>query len=149
MDHGALVTGSDVTMYGLAVEHALKDLVVWSGENGTSYFYQSELPYDVDAAYGAAAFCAYRVAPHVSRHCAHGAGAYAFFRDFAVRTPAAMVAPSSARFYGALTVFLGGQGSIESVLTGRGRAVGPNGRRLARICDSASLLSRGGGVVES
>ena len=38
VEHGALVTGSDVTMCGLAAEHVLRDFVVWSGENGASYF---------------------------------------------------------------------------------------------------------------
>jgi hypothetical protein len=32
--NGLTVTGDDVTMYGLAVEHVLEDLVQWSGERG-------------------------------------------------------------------------------------------------------------------
>lgn len=32
--NGLVVRGDDVTMYGLAVEHALEDLVQWSGERG-------------------------------------------------------------------------------------------------------------------
>ena len=43
-----MVDGDDVTTYGLAVEHTLEDLTVWNGEGGQVYFYQSELPYDVD-----------------------------------------------------------------------------------------------------
>ena len=34
VNHGLLVRGNDVTMYGLAVEHTLQDLVQWSGERG-------------------------------------------------------------------------------------------------------------------
>jgi len=45
---GLIVHGNDVTIYGLAVEHTLGNLVEWYGENGDVYFYQSELPYDVD-----------------------------------------------------------------------------------------------------
>ena len=37
-------------MYGLAVEHTLKDLTVWRGERGRTFFYQSELPYGVNQA---------------------------------------------------------------------------------------------------
>ena len=36
-----------MTAYGLAVEHTLGDQVVWKGDGGRTYFYQSELPYDV------------------------------------------------------------------------------------------------------
>lgn len=42
--HGAIITGDDVTLYGLAVEHTLQDLVQWSGDRGTTIFFQSELP---------------------------------------------------------------------------------------------------------
>ena len=46
--NGLVVDGDDVTTYGLAVEHTLEDLTVWNGEGGQVFFYQSELPYDVD-----------------------------------------------------------------------------------------------------
>jgi hypothetical protein len=32
------------------VEHTLGDLLDWQGERGRTYFYQSELPYDVTQA---------------------------------------------------------------------------------------------------
>ena len=41
-----MVTGDNVTAYGLAVEHYQKNEVVWSGNNGTDIFFQNELPYD-------------------------------------------------------------------------------------------------------
>ncbi|KAH8047999.1 hypothetical protein JL722_12788 [Aureococcus anophagefferens] len=69
--NGLRVAGDGAAFYGLAVEHQLEDLVVWEGDNGTIFFYQSELPYDVDS-YD---FAAYRVAPgvdgHVSTRCAN------------------------------------------------------------------------------
>ena len=43
---GVVVTGDDVTAYGLAVEHYQKYEVVWSGQGGTDVFFQNELPYD-------------------------------------------------------------------------------------------------------
>ena len=46
-DTGLVVTGNDVTAYGLAVEHYQKSEVVWSGQGGTDVFFQNELPYDV------------------------------------------------------------------------------------------------------
>ena len=44
VDHGLIVTGDNVNAYGLAVEHTLQDLVQWTGENGATYFFQSEMP---------------------------------------------------------------------------------------------------------
>jgi hypothetical protein len=46
-DTGLVVTGADVTAYGLAVEHYQKSEVVWTGQGGTDVFFQNELPYDV------------------------------------------------------------------------------------------------------
>ena len=45
-DNGLIVNGNDVTAYGLFVEHHQKFQVVWNGERGRTYFYQSEIPYD-------------------------------------------------------------------------------------------------------
>ncbi len=45
-DTGVVVTGSNVTAYGLAVEHYQKNEVIWSGQGGTEVFFQNELPYD-------------------------------------------------------------------------------------------------------
>jgi len=45
---GLEVNGNNVRAYGLFVEHLLGDMVSWNGEDGEVYFYQSELPYDVD-----------------------------------------------------------------------------------------------------
>jgi hypothetical protein len=41
-----LVTGSNVTAYGLAVEHYQENEVIGSGLGGTDVFFQNELPYD-------------------------------------------------------------------------------------------------------
>ena len=43
---GLVVTGNNVTAYGLAIEHYQQNEVVWSGNNGTVVFFQNELPYD-------------------------------------------------------------------------------------------------------
>lgn len=45
---GLDVRGNGVTFFGLAVEHALDNLVRWSGDRGFVAFFQSEYPYDVD-----------------------------------------------------------------------------------------------------
>ena len=47
VDTGLQINGDDVIGYGLACEHTLGHMLEWNGENGRSYFYQSEFPYDV------------------------------------------------------------------------------------------------------
>lgn len=44
---GVVVNGANVEALGLAVEHYQEYQTAWNGENGTTIFYQSELPYDV------------------------------------------------------------------------------------------------------
>mmetsp|Transcript_108543 Transcript_108543/g.315712 ORF Transcript_108543/g.315712 Transcript_108543/m.315712 type:complete len:265 (-) Transcript_108543:419-1213(-) len=77
--NGLVVDGDDVTTYGLAVEHTLEDLTVWNGEGGQVFFYQSELPYDVDqASWGDKDFVGYRVSSDVQTHDAYGVGVYTY-----------------------------------------------------------------------
>ena len=45
-DTGVVVTGNNVTAYGLFTEHYQKNEVIWSGQGGTEIFFQNELPYD-------------------------------------------------------------------------------------------------------
>ena len=60
--------------------------VIWNGEGGRTYFYQSEMPYDPpsqerwQAPDGAQGYASYKVADHVKTHEAWGLGVYAFFR---------------------------------------------------------------------
>jgi len=121
--NGLVVNGDDVIAYSLAVEHHLHDLVVWNGERGKTYFYQSELPYDVTQDnFGTPGYVGYRVAPNVQTHNTWGAGVYSFFRDNTVTTVdgfitgtgngISMVAP--------FTKFLSGNGQISHVLNGKG-----------------------------
>ena len=66
VDTGLQINGDNVTGYGLAVEHTLGHMLEWNGENGKTYFYQSEYPYDVTQAnYGDKGFAAYKVADNV------------------------------------------------------------------------------------
>ncbi|MDQ1701388.1 MAG: hypothetical protein QOF57_640, partial [Frankiaceae bacterium] len=45
--NGLVVNGANVTMYGLFVEHFQQFQTIWNGNGGRTYFYQSEMPYDV------------------------------------------------------------------------------------------------------
>lgn len=125
VDTGLMINGDNVTGYGLACEHTLGDMLVWNGENGSSYFYQSEFPYDVTQAnYGDKGFVAYKVADNVTKHNAYGIGAYSFFRDSAVTVENGISAPNApgVTFTNSLSVFLNGYGQINHVINGLGSA---------------------------
>mmetsp|Transcript_7289 Transcript_7289/g.24215 ORF Transcript_7289/g.24215 Transcript_7289/m.24215 type:complete len:566 (+) Transcript_7289:374-2071(+) len=127
---GLRVSGDRVRMYGLAVEHTLADQLQWSGEDGEVYFFQCELPYDVDqASFGDAGYVGYRVADGVSGHSSHGAGVYTFMRDNQVTMKSGIVAPAAleSSFVSPLAVFLSGQGTLEHVINDKGPGVDPSG----------------------
>ena len=121
--HGLRVHGDDVTMYGAAVEHTLGDLTQWYGERGRSYFYQSELPYDVTQAnFGDLDFVGYRVDAAVTQHDAWGTGVYHYFRDHNVTVASGIAAPAAlvSHFTSPLTVCLNGSGTIQHVINDYG-----------------------------
>eukprot|EP01121_Diplochlamys_sp_Union-15-3_P016767 TRINITY_DN576_c0_g1_i1.p1 TRINITY_DN576_c0_g1~~TRINITY_DN576_c0_g1_i1.p1 ORF type:complete len:593 (-),score=124.86 TRINITY_DN576_c0_g1_i1:150-1724(-) len=136
-DHGLVVNGDDVTAYGLAVEHQLNDLVVWSGENGRTYFFQSELPYDVTQQnFGNPGYVGYRVANNVQNHHAYGVGVYSFFRDHSVSVANGFSTGSSSNvvFVNPFTKYLSGNGQITHVINGRGATVSQGGAQIAYVC---------------
>jgi hypothetical protein len=133
---GLKVYGDNITIYGLAVEHTLTDLVQWSGENGRVYFYQSEFPYDVTSDYQTNGYVSYRVLPSVQTHEAYGVGAYSYFRDNVVFATSGFACGSSpnVRFTSALTVFLNGNGGITHVINDLGDSV-MSGEMLSYQCN--------------
>ena len=73
------VNGDNCIIYGLAAEHTQKDLVIWNGDKGCVYFYQSEMAYDggLQPNQGYNDVVSYRV--NGRNHKGYGLGAYAFF----------------------------------------------------------------------
>jgi len=122
---GLKVTGDDVIMYGLFVDHTLENLVTWNGERGRTYFYQSEFPYDVTTAYGAAGYASYVVNEDVKDHDAWGVGAYSYFRDYNVVVESGIEAPEALveRFRAPFTVFLNGTGAVKHIINNHGSAI--------------------------
>jgi hypothetical protein len=128
---GLVVTGTDVTMYGLFVEHYQGYQVRWNGNGGRTYFYQNEMPYDPpeQSAWMNGAtrgFAAYQVAASVTSHEAWGLGSYCFFNKnpsvVAERAFEVPVAPN-VRFHDMVTVSLGGgKGTIQHVINDAGGA---------------------------
>jgi hypothetical protein len=133
--NGLVVNGADVTMYGLAVEHYQKYQVTWNGNGGRTYFYQSEMPYDVPNQSSwtpdgsTQGYASYKVGSGVTSHQAYGLGVYAYFStnpsvvaDHAIEVPST----SGVAFHDMVTVVLGGDGTINHVINSSGGKVTPS-----------------------
>ncbi|MGA2753241.1 MAG: coagulation factor 5/8 type domain-containing protein [Terracidiphilus sp.] len=122
--NGMVVNGDDVTAYGLFVEHHQQFQVLWNGNGGRTYFYQSEIPYDppdqgsYTSAKGVEGWASYKVADGVTRHEAWGLGIYSVFRHPNVVLTRAIEVPETpgVQFHHMITVALGDKGTIENVI---------------------------------
>jgi hypothetical protein len=127
-NNGLVVNGSDVTIYGLFVEHHQQFQVLWNGERGRTYFYQSEIPYDppTQSAYTSApntdGWASYKVADTVTHHEAWGLGAYSVFTYPNVFLSHAIEAPATpaVRFHDMITVCLEAKGGIRHIIDDQG-----------------------------
>lgn len=84
--NGLIVTGDDVTLYGLFAEHYQEYEVLWLGERGRTYFLQNEPPYDPPTQTSWSSqdgrvdgYAAFKVANTVKEHHSIGFGSYAVF----------------------------------------------------------------------
>ena len=98
--NGLVVNGNNVTAYGLFVEHHQQFQVLWNGNGGRTYFYQSEIPYDppdqasYTSAPGTNGWASYKVADSVTTHEAWGLGVYSVFRHPNVMLTRAIEVPA-------------------------------------------------------
>lgn len=120
---GLRVNGNNVTIYGLFVEHYQQHQVVWNGNGGRVYFYQSEIPYDPpsQASWNSPTgrgWASYKVADSVTSHEAWGLGVYSVFTNPNIFLDRAIEAPfnSNVRFHSMITVCLGANGGIVRVI---------------------------------
>lgn len=137
---GLVVNGSNVTLYGLFVEHHQQYQTLWNGNWGRVYFYQSELPYDPPSqsvwseAPGVNGYASYKVANSVTSHQAYGLGVYAVFINSvniscfnAIETPT----NQQVNVHDMMDVYISGNTSgsgtsqINHIINGTGSAVGP------------------------
>ncbi|MDE3202069.1 MAG: coagulation factor 5/8 type domain-containing protein [Acidobacteriota bacterium] len=127
-DYGLVVDGDGVTAYGLFVEHHQMFQVLWNGDHGRTYFYQSEIPYDppdqqsYTSAKGVNGWASYKVAGRVTSHEAWGLGIYSVFLKPNVSLSRAIEAPHTpgVRFHHIITVALGNLGEISNVINDKG-----------------------------
>ena len=132
-DTGLVVTGNNVTAYGLAVEHYQKNEVIWSGQGGTDIFFQNEMPYDPpsQSAWMASptqdGYPAFLVTGNVKSFQGYGMGSYIVFIQTTATlfADAAFQAPKTpgVQFHSLLVVYLGGTGGDKSIINGVGGPV--------------------------
>ena len=140
-DNGLVVNGNDVTIYGLFVEHHQKFQVLWSGNGGRTYFYQSEIPYDppnqarYTSAPGVNGWASYKVADGVTSHEAWGLGVYSVFIYPDLMLTRAIETPKSQgiRFHDMITVALGDHGEISHVIDNAGDATAMRPRVTPKV----------------
>ncbi|HEY3871565.1 MAG TPA: glycosyl hydrolase family 28-related protein [Actinocrinis sp.] len=129
---GLTVNGSNVTAYGLAVEHFQQYETVWNGQGGEVVFFQNENPYEVPnqaswmESSGHDGYPAFYVPSSVTSFTGYGMGSYSYFdQGVAIENAMGIQAPNSSGvvFHDSLTVWLNGSGGIESVVNGTGAAV--------------------------
>ncbi len=136
-DNGLIVNGDSTTIYGLFVEHHQQYQVLWNGEHGRTFFYQSEIPYDpptqqqwnagLPHASGPSGWASYKVADSVHDHSAAGLGIYSVFRHPGVVLSQAIETPTtpSVHFEHMVTVALDNLGEITHVIDQSGAAATP------------------------
>src|ERR1700679_33058 len=141
--NGLVVNGDRVTAYGLFVEHHQQFQVLWKGEAGRTYFYQSEIPYDppdqasFTSASGVNGWASYKVAEDVKSHEAWGLGVYSVFRHPNVTLTRAIEVPRApeVRFHDMITIALDNLGEISNVIDD---VVGPTAtkpRKTPKVTD--------------
>jgi hypothetical protein len=139
--NGMVVNGNNVTVYGLFVEHHQEFQVLWNGNGGRTYFYQSEIPYDpptqasYTSAHGTNGWASYKVADNVTSHEAWGMGIYSVFRHPGVVLSRAIEVPRkpSVKFHDMITVCLGNNGEISNVINNTGGATSVHPRVTPKV----------------
>jgi hypothetical protein len=146
--NGLVVNGNNVTAYGLFVEHHQQYQVLWNGNGGRTYFYQSEIPYDPpdQANYTSGmdskgartnGWASYKVADSVTSHEAWGLGVYSVFRHPNVVLARAIEVPTvpGVRFHHMISIALDNLGEISNVINSTGGPTSTKPRVTPKVTD--------------
>jgi hypothetical protein len=146
--NGLVVNGDRVTIYGLFVEHHQEYQVLWNGNAGRTYFYQSEIPYDPpdQASFSSgldkqgkpvSGWASYKVADKVASHEAWGLGVYSVFRHPNVTLARAIEVPETpnVRFHHMITIALDNLGEISNVIDNAGGPTSTKPRVTPKVTD--------------
>jgi hypothetical protein len=139
--NGLVVNGENVTAYGLFVEHHQQFQVLWNGNHGRTYFYQSEIPYDPpdQPSYKSApdtnGWASYKVAGNVTSHQAWALGIYSVFLHPGVVLTRAIEVPKTpdVTFNHMITVALGDLGAITHVINDTGESTSIHPRVTPKV----------------
>ncbi len=152
-DYGLIVSGNNVTMYGLFVEHYQKYQTLWLGENGKTFFYQNELPYDppmqsewMSHNGTVNGYSAYKVGNNIESHYAIGIGCYGVFNRQQQNPPIyvylanAVEVPNkpNVTIMHVVTTELGGRGGTTNIVNGTGLGVGRSAADGSVISNNAA-----------
>jgi hypothetical protein len=111
--NGIIINGNGVTAYGLFSEHFQGYQTLWNGNNGATYMYQSEFPYDPPnqsswSHDGVNGYASYKVANNVTKHIGQGMGMYCVFANtVAVQNGIESPKAAGVKFNHLLTEWLG------------------------------------------
>ncbi|WP_035650082.1 hypothetical protein [Flavobacterium sp. ASV13] len=139
--NGLIVTGNDVTLYGLFVEHFQEYEVLWLGERGRTYFFQNEPPYDApnQASWSSQngkvdGYAAFKVANTVKEHHSIGMGSYAVMTgtDGNVNKKNGFEIPNSpnVKLEKMCTTRFAGSGNIQNVINSEGGSTATGVKRV-------------------
>ena len=154
--HGLIVSGDDVTLYGTFVEHYEKYNTIWYGNGGKNYFYQYETPYkgwtgnSPHAADGNTGWAAFKVWNDVESFYGMAFGMYGVGAN--QRCPNAVECPNKpgVKFEALFTKSLdgaGGRGHAMNVINGTGGSTntGNGEKRVAVFENGVATIGTGGG----
>lgn len=139
--NGLIVTGNDVTLYALFVEHFQEYEVLWLGERGRTYFFQNEPPYDApnQASWSSQngkvdGYAAFKVANTVKEHQSIGLGSYAVFTgtDGNVNKKNGFEVPNSpnVKLEKMCITRFAGPGNIQNVINSTGESTATGAKRV-------------------
>ncbi|MET4142181.1 hypothetical protein [Pedobacter sp. UYP1] len=148
--NGLIVTGADVTLYGLFAEHYQEYEVLWLGERGRTYFFQNEPPYDApnQASWTSQGgrvdgYAAFKVANTVKEHHSIGMGSYAVITgtDGHVNKKNGFEIPNSSnvKFEKMIITRFAGPGNIQNVINGIGGSTATGVKRVALYNNGAGI----------
>lgn len=140
--NGLIVTGNDVTLYALFVEHFQEYEVLWLGERGRTYFFQNEPPYDApnQATWSSQGgkvdgYAAFKVANSVKEHHTIGMGSYAVFTgtDGNVNKKNGFEVPNTpnVKLEKMCITRFAGPGNIQNVINSTGGSTATGAKRVA------------------
>ncbi len=146
--NGLIVTGSDVTLYGLFAEHYQEYEVLWLGERGRTFFFQNEPPYDAPnqvtwSSQGGRVdgYAAFKVANTVKEHHSMGMGSYAVFTgtDGNVNKKNGFEIPNTpgVKLEKMCVTRFSGPGNILNVINGTGGSTATGVKRVALYTNGA------------